>query len=364
MHGTARAPRTTPASPVRSSVMSSRAAEANRLTLHRQDRCSVGARPSRRWNTIESRVTTTSQTFTDLVGCRLPIQSASLGGPISTPALAAAVSEAGGLGMIANPSSAVQVQQLVETARALTRRPIGIGFLIPFVVAEAVEAAAASVEVVEFFYGDPDPRLIALGWDHGAIVGWQTGSAAEARAAAEAGCDYVVVQGIEAGGHVRGTQRLDEVLAETLARVDVPVLAAGGVGTAQRLSALLAAGAAAVRVGTRFVAAQEAAAHPDYVAQLIAASQRDTVLTEAFGNGWPDAPHRVLRSAVEAAERYDAPIVAVAGELEIGVFSPRSATREVRGEISAMALYAGHSVDQVKRIQPAAEIVAELTETV
>jgi NAD(P)H-dependent flavin oxidoreductase YrpB (nitropropane dioxygenase family) len=266
--------------------------------------------------------------------------------------------------MIANPSSAADVQQLVQTARAITRQPIGIGFLIPFVAVEAVQAAAASVEVVEFFYGDPDPRLIALGRNHGAIVAWQTGSAAEARAAAEAGCDYVVVQGIEAGGHVRGTQRLDDVLAETLASVDVPVLAAGGVGTAQRLSALLAAGAAAVRVGTRFVAAREADAHPDYVARLIAASQRDTVLTEAFGNGWPNAPHRVLRSAVEAAEHYDDPIVAVAGEVEIGVFSPRSATREVRGEISGMALYAGHSVDHVKRIQPAAEIVTELTDTV
>src|SRR5437764_11375442 len=101
--------------------------------------------------------------FTDLVGCRMPIQAASLGGPISTPALAAAVSEAGGLGMIANPSSAAEVQQLVETARALTRQPIGIGFLIPFAVVEAVQAAAASVEVVEFFYGDTDPRLIAVG---------------------------------------------------------------------------------------------------------------------------------------------------------------------------------------------------------
>jgi nitronate monooxygenase len=305
-----------------------------------------------------------NRSFTDLVGCRLPIQSASLGGPISTPALAAAVSEAGGLGMIANPSSAAQVQQLVENARALTRQPIGIGFLIPFVVVEAVEAAAASVEVVEFFYGDPDPKLVALARSHGAIVGWQTGSAAEARAAAEAGCDYVIAQGVEAGGHIRGTQPLDDVLVETLASVEVPVLAAGGVGTAQRLSALLAAGAAAVRVGTRFVAAREADAHPDYVARLIAASQRDTVLTEAFGNGWPDAPHRVLRSAVEAAEHHDGMVVAVAGEREIGVFSPQPVTRDVRGEIAAMALYAGQSVDHVTRIQPAAEIAAELTATV
>jgi nitronate monooxygenase len=301
------------------------------------------------------------RSFTDLVGCLLPIQSAALGGPISTPALAAAVSEAGGLGMIANPSSAAEVRQLVRQARALTSSAIGIGFLIPFVVAEAVQAAAETARVVEFFYGEPDRELIRLARGHGAVVGWQTGSAAEARAAAEAGCDYVIAQGTEAGGHVRGTQPLDDVLAETLATVDVPVLAAGGVGTAQRFSALLSAGAAAVRVGTRLVAAEEADAHPEYVARLIDASQEDTVLTDAFRNGWPDAPHRVLRSAVEAAEKCDGPVVAVAGAQEIGVFSPRPATREVRGEIAAMALYAGRSVDHVTQIQPAGEIVTELT---
>jgi NAD(P)H-dependent flavin oxidoreductase YrpB (nitropropane dioxygenase family) len=278
--------------------------------------------------------------------------------------LAAAVAEAGGLGMIANPTSAPEVQQLVQDARARTRQPIGIGFLVPFVATEAVEAAAASVEVVEFFYGEPDRELVRLAHGNGAIVGWQTGTVDEARAAVEAGCGYVVVQGIEAGGHVRGTQCLDDVLAETLARVDVPVVAAGGVGTPERFTALLAAGASAVRVGTRFVVAEEADAHPDYVARLIAASSRDTVLTEAFGNGWPDAPHRVLRSAVKAAEAFDGAAVGAVGDQEIGVFSPRPATRDVRGEIAAMALYAGESVDHVTHIQPAAEIVAELTATI
>src|SRR4051812_23899264 len=80
--------------------------------------------------------------FTDLVGCQLPLQLASLGGPVGTPSLAVAVSEAGGLGMIPNPSSALEVEQLVERARALTTRPLGVGFLIPFVSREAVDAAS------------------------------------------------------------------------------------------------------------------------------------------------------------------------------------------------------------------------------
>jgi nitronate monooxygenase len=299
--------------------------------------------------------------FTDLVSCRLPIQLASLGGPIGTPALAAAVSEAGGLGMIPNPPSPAEVERRMESARALTAHPIGIGFLMPFVAGDAVEAAGASADVVEFFYGDPDPDLVRVAAAQGAVVGWQTGSAVEALAAVKAGCDFVVAQGIEAGGHVRGTQRLEDVLNETLAAVDVPVVAAGGVGTAERFDELLAAGAAAVRVGTRFVGAEEADAHRLYVELLVAASREDTVLTEKFATNWPNAPHRVLRSAVAAAEQLDRPVAGMSGDDEIPRFGPLPPTSRVRGQVAAMALYAGESVDGLTRIQPASEIVAELT---
>jgi NAD(P)H-dependent flavin oxidoreductase YrpB (nitropropane dioxygenase family) len=303
----------------------------------------------------------TDTAFTDLVGCRLPLQLASLGGPIGTPALAAAVAEAGGLGMIPNPSSAGEVERLVEEARALTTRPLGVGFLIPFVVGEAVGAAATLADVVEFFYGDPDPDLVGLARGRGALVGWQVGSAEEAEAAVRAGCDFVVAQGVEAGGHVRGREPLDALLAKTLGHLDVPVVAAGGIGTAERVVELLAAGAAAVRVGTRFLASEEADAHPDYVAALIAASKQDTVLTESFAAGWPNAPHRVLRSAVECAERLDRPVVAMLADQEIPSFAALPPTRNVRGDIAAMALYAGESVEAITAIQPASQIVADLT---
>jgi NAD(P)H-dependent flavin oxidoreductase YrpB (nitropropane dioxygenase family) len=299
--------------------------------------------------------------FAELVGCRLPLQLASLGGPIGTPALAAAVSEAGGLGTIPNPSSAAEVEQALEAARALTGAPIAVGFLIPFVAREAVAAAAASADVVEFFYGDPDRELVALAGSGGAVVGWQAGSAAECEAAEAAGCGYVAIQGVEAGGHVRGTQRLDEALEQALAAVEVPVVAAGGIGTAERVSEVLAAGAAAVRIGTRFLAAEESDAHPAYVASLIRASRDDTVLTGAFANGWPDAPHRVLASAVDAAERLAGRTVATVGGRQLPAFSSAPPTRQTEGEVEAMAMYAGESVDAVTARRPAAEIVAELT---
>jgi NAD(P)H-dependent flavin oxidoreductase YrpB (nitropropane dioxygenase family) len=263
--------------------------------------------------------------------------------------------------MIPNPSSAAEVERVMAAARALTSRPVGVGFLVPFVSRDALDAAAASADVVEFFYGDPTADLVRLAGARGALVGWQAGSAEEATGAVEAGCDYVVVQGTEAGGHVRGTQRLDDVLADTLDRVDVPVVAAGGVGTRDRVAALLTSGASAVRVGTRFVVAEESNAHPQYIASLIAATAEDTVVTEAFGANWPHAPHRVLRMAVTAAERLGDGPIAAAGSQEIPRFHSMPPTRQVRGEIAAMALYAGESVDAVTAVQPASDIVSELT---
>src|SRR3954451_21675996 len=270
-----------------------------------------------------------SRRFTELVGCRLPVQLASLGGPIGTPALAAAVSEAGGLGGIPNPS-ADELEPKLQSARALTNGPLAVGFLVPFLSREALDAAARSADVVEFFYGDPDPALVGFARAHGAVAGWQAGSAAECQAAVAAGCDFVTIQGIEAGGHVRGTQRLDGALAQTLAVVDVPVVAAGGIGTAARVSELLAAGADAVRVGTRFVAAEESDAHPDYVALLVGASRDDTVLTGGFCTGWPDAPHRGLASAVTAAERRAGRPAATLAESDIPAFAALPPTRQVQ----------------------------------
>src|SRR6516225_8180060 len=109
--------------------------------------------------------------FTDLVGCRVPVQLAVLGGRVGTPELAAAVSEAGGLGMIPNPSSASEVEELIAAARALTLSALGVGFLLPFSADDAVEAAGALAEVVEFFWGDPEPRLVRLAKAKGAHVG-------------------------------------------------------------------------------------------------------------------------------------------------------------------------------------------------
>jgi NAD(P)H-dependent flavin oxidoreductase YrpB (nitropropane dioxygenase family) len=220
--------------------------------------------------------------------------------------------------------------------------------------------------VVEFFYGDPDADLVALVHEGGSLVSWQVGSLEEARAATDAGCDLVVAQGTEAGGHVRGQVGLLPLLAVVLEAVSVPVVAAGGLGSARAVAAVLEAGASAARVGTRFLAAEEADVHPAYLDALVHTRAEDTVLTTTFSSQWPNAPHRVLRSSVAAALELEADEVGQT-ELASGVqvpvtrLSPLSPGRRTTGHVEAMALYAGQSVDHVQRRLPAAEIVAELT---
>jgi NAD(P)H-dependent flavin oxidoreductase YrpB (nitropropane dioxygenase family) len=133
---------------------------------------------------------------------------------------------------------------------------------------------------------------------------------------------------------------------------------------ASALAAVLAAGAAGARVGTRFVAAEEAGAHPEYVRALIDAKPQDTIYTEAYSVGWPDAPHRVLRSCVMAAEACTDEYVGEQryhGEpFQIPRFSCLTIDQTTTGAIAAMPHWAGESVGGVTRIQSAAEIVDEL----
>jgi len=276
--------------------------------------------------------------FTELVGCRLPFQLAVLGG-VGTLALANAVAKAGGLGMVPR-----RVGVPAPGSAAL-----GKGFLIPYLPAlEEVVEDIRGLRVAEFFWGEPQAVIVAAAHSAGALVSWQVGSTEEARAAADAGCDIVVAQGVEAGGHVRGTQPLDELVAEVLDAVSVPVVAAGGIGNADRVAHLIAGGADAVRIGTRFLACPECDTHPAYVQALIAASADDTVLTDHFdGDGqWP-ALVRVLRSSLE-------------GAISVGNRSTAPPTATADAPLT-MACYAGLSVDDVSEVMPALEVVHELT---
>jgi nitronate monooxygenase len=281
-------------------------------------------------------------------------------GGVSTAELAAAVSNAGGLGMIG--AAGVPLDMLganLETLEA-TGKPFGVNFLMPFLDLEALKLAAEKSRVVEFFFGDPDASLVEIARATGALVSWQVGSVDEARAAQQAGCDIVIVQGIEAGGHVRSTTDLGALL-NALTDLNTPIVAAGGIGSPGDVEAALDSPASGVRAGTRFLAATEANTHPHYVDALIAATKDGTVITTEFDVGWPNAPARVLRSSLEAARASDDPCATV-GELAWPVprFSTLPPTRDARGNVAAMPHYAGFSVDAVTKPMPAKEIVEEL----
>jgi len=270
-----------------------------------------------------------------------------------------------------NPST---LATLLNRTRELTTRPFGVNFIIrPGSVAaqsprEFIEQAAKVGRVVEFFYADPSAEFVRIVHDQGALASWQIGSPEEALKAADVGCDIIVAQGIEAGGHVRGTIGLLDLLCEVLEAVpEMPVLASGGIGTGRAMAAALAAGADGVRVGTRFVASEEAGVHPTYTDALIAASAEDSTYTRTFHVGWPEAPHRVLRCAIEAAGAAQHESVGTVLNIDgtqaaVPRFAATVADRTATGHVGAMALYAGQSVGAVKRVMPALEIVRELAE--
>lgn len=288
--------------------------------------------------------------FTNLVGCPLPVQQAGMGA-VSTPALAAAVAREGGLGMIgaaglAPDEVARQVEAAMTAAGPGAR--VGANFLMPFLDLAAFEAAAATAVVVECFYGEPDAALVARGHDAGALVAWQVGSVDEAKEAVAGGCDFIVVQGTEAGGHVRGKTPLLPLLDAVRPNTDLPLVAAGGIGSGRAAAAAFEVGADAIRVGTLLLATPEADVHPAYADALVRAGGEDTVITEAFSMAWPDAPHRVLRSCVEASDE------------EPATRSPFPPTRAFAGAPESAALYAGLSVSDVHRVEPAAAVIRRL----
>jgi nitronate monooxygenase len=302
--------------------------------------------------------------FTRLTGASVPLQIAAMPG-VTTPELIASTSNAGALAMLGAATLSPQsLERELDRLETLVHGVFGVNFLMPFLDPACIPIAARRARVVEFFYDEPDAALVATVHASGALASWQVGSLDEARAAERAGCDLVVVQGTEAGGHVRGASSLIPLLSQVLDVVRVPVLAAGGLATPRALASVLACGAAGARMGTRFVATHESGAHPAYVRALLSASAADTCLTEAFDVPWPDAPHRVLRSALETAQSLAQGTVAETslGEHKISVprFSVLAPTRETTGCIEAMALYAGESVASVTSIRPAGELVAEL----
>jgi NAD(P)H-dependent flavin oxidoreductase YrpB (nitropropane dioxygenase family) len=285
-----------------------------------------------------------------------------MAGVVRDAELPAAVAAAGGHGMFpALFLSAPYLERVLDELNARTRA-YGVNFVGLMLDRDCLELAAHKAPMVDVFFGDPDAELIETIHAGGALASWQVASREQAKAAEAAGCDLVVAQGVEAGGHPRGELGLLPLLDTVLDAVQLPVVAAGGIGGPR---AALAAGASAVRVGTRFIAAAESAAHPVYKEALVRATAHDAVLTRAFSVGDPvETTQRVLASCLTAAEALPEQ---TAGEVVLGGmrlpvprFGSVPPTAGSTGALEAMSLYAGQSVGGVRAVAPAAEIVAEL----
>jgi len=311
----------------------------------------------------------------DRLGIEVPILCAPMGF-VTGPELAAAVSNAGGLGILSfsrNPPE--MLRREIRRLRHLTSKPFGVNLLLPAGVdAHVAVCLEERVPLLSLFWGDPS-AYVEPAHDAGVAVIHQVGSVSEARQAAAAGVDIIIAQGVEAGGHVRGeisTLALAPAVVDAIA--PTPVVASGGIADARGVAAALVLGAQAVSIGTRFLATTESKAHPLYKQKIIEAREGDTVRSSIFGYTWPNAPHRTLRTAfVEQwladqqrgnEARPDEPVIGetrIAGEqVAVKRFMGYTPSVETTGDIESMALYAGQGVGLIHEIKPAAEIVREL----
>ena len=319
----------------------------------------------------------------ELLDIEVPVLGAPMGIDITSLELAAAVSNAGGLGIIsfgAYPPPALR--ERIKKLRSLTSRPFGVNILLegPHLPLPEVAFVNVCVEervpVLSFFWGDPTP-YVERAQKAGIKVCDQVGSVDAARRAQGAGVDFIIAQGVEAGGHIAGSVSTMVLTPRVVDAVDpIPVVAAGGIADGRGLAAALALGAEGVVLGTRLIASAECGAHEIYKQKVLAASEEDTVRTTLFGNGWPNAYHRTLRTPfVEqwlpeeqrgSEERPDEPVI---GEVTLGGsrmplrrFGGIPPARDATGQIESMDFLAGQCVGLVREIKPAAEIVRELVQ--
>jgi nitronate monooxygenase len=311
------------------------------------------------------------------LGLTYPLFLAGMGGGISGPELVAAVSNAGACGVLGMGGlPAPYIRQQIRRVRALTDKPFGVNLLLPLLQEGQIDACLdEKVPILVLFWGDPTP-FVAEAHRRGIKVFIQVGSVEEAAAAAGAGVDAVIAQGNEAGGHVKSTTALSTVVPAVVEVVKpVPVIASGGVADGRGLVAALSLGAQAISMGTRFLASQEAQAPREYKERIVQGTAEETVYTQLFDIGWPDAPHRVLRNkAVAEWEAAGRPPTGkrpgegtVVGSMPLAdtlvdvvryaVFPPKPG---FTGDLDYVALYAGESCSLVHDIKPAAQIVREV----
>ena len=308
---------------------------------------------------------------------KYPIFEAPHGPRATGPDLAGAVSNAGAMGALALSNfTPDRARDAVVKVRAATKGNFVVNYILAFSQGKEPlslkSALDAGAPIVQFSWGMPTKDTVSVVRSAGAKMAMQVTSVESARAALDLGADYLVCQGTEAGGHVQASNGLFETLPFVLGEAkQKPVIASGGIGNGQGIRKALLAGAWGAMLGTRFVATLESPAHPDFKQAILKARAKDTALTICFQDGWP-AMHRAIRNRTfvlwEAAGcpspgtrpgEGDAVATAPDGTKFLR-YSANSPGQDLKGSPVECALYAGTSVEFVKDVPPAREVVQRL----
>lgn len=271
---------------------------------------------------------------------------------VATAELAAAVSEAGGMGIIGAGSAPGEVvRQQIRKAKSLTAKPFGVNvyYLSPFVEEIIQVVLEEGVSVITTGAGNPGKHIPKLK-EKGIKVIPVIPSVALAKRMEKLGVDAVIAEGMECGGHV-GDLTTMALLPQVVDAVDLPVIAAGGIADGRQLAAVLCMGAEGVQMGTRFICAEECIVHENYKNAVLKSKDRDTVLT-----GYNGHYVRVLKN--ELTQEYARLIKEGAAEKELealGVGRLRAAVLE--GDTRMGSLMAGQVAAMVTKVQPAREII-------
>jgi NAD(P)H-dependent flavin oxidoreductase YrpB (nitropropane dioxygenase family) len=310
-----------------------------------------------------------------------PVVQAGMAFASMTEVLPVAVSEAGGIGTIANVGSLPTeiLEHVWQAARRLTSRPLSINLITYYVNPSIIDTIVRLRPLsVSFHWGRPNPEWVKLLKGAGVEVWEQVGSVAEALRAVEDGIDVVIVQGSEAGGHNYGESSLLTLLPAVRDAVgpEPMLLAAGGIVDGRSLVAALMLGADGVWVGTRYLASVESEAHPEWKRRLLSARAVDTCCTHIFGRQDPlFNPIRVLRNKVveEWNDRIDeAPLddkgsPGIIGSMELfgqvvplQRFQNMAPMLSAEGDLDEFPLLSGEGVEMIRDIPTAAEITHRL----
>ncbi|MBN2412963.1 nitronate monooxygenase [candidate division KSB1 bacterium] len=293
---------------------------------------------------------------------------------VSDPNLVAAVSNSGGLGCLAGGNTPVDIlENQIRDTRELTDKPFAVNLITiaPLYRQHLELAKKLKLPFVIFAGGFPNKSEIQTIKDTGATVLCFASTDSIAKRMIGFGAEGIILEGMEAGGHV-GHVSLVILLQQVLFEVkDVPIFVAGGLATGKICAHLLLMGAAGVQLGTRFAVAEESIAHPKFKEKFIRANARDAVSTPQFDSRLPVVAVRALRNkGIDEFGRLQLDLIK---QLDQGTVRRQDAQMKVEefwmgalrravidGDILSGSLMAGQSVGLVNKIQPVKEIIDEL----